>query len=345
MYALKNILYPNILINDKYITRYKDGILISPIDILKKSKIIRYNNSLLLKSIDANDAINNATKVSPRDAKKASNASSDKKTIQKILDKIDIIFNDKNHTTISFYLKVGAEDFKTLIEFILQSYPSTQTDDFDKRLGFLCECMYIQGILIKGEDIPSYTDSNNEYIGYINMYSDIGANGDNADEGNQYIQYKDNDKKNAIKYNNYIEYLKMIDEKQVKSIKDNIKLYNTTVKKEQNVRPTSKYITEYFSNRINNKIYIPQLMEKEKTAWGIIARIKNKYILKIFTTGDGKKTGRVCDSYTDEDHKLIINQLAGTDVKMKNKKLLCSHIGDLLLGKNKLILFPLYKPK
>ena len=168
---------------------------------------------------------------------------------------------------------------------------------------------------------------------------------DNADEGNQYIQYKDDDKKNAIKYRNYIEYLKMIDETQVKSIRDNIKLYNTTTKKEQNVRPTSKYITEYFSNRINNKVYIPQLMEKEKTAWGIIARFKNKYILKIFTTGDGKKTGRVCESYTDEDHKLIINQLAGADVKMKNKKLLCSHIGDLLLGKNKLVLFPLYKPK
>ena len=380
MYALKNILYPNIFINNKYITRYKDGILISPINILSNdradganradniNKIIRYDNSLLLKSIDTNMVAKKATKASPRNARddsdasdagnasgNASNASDgeaskNKKAVQKILDKIGIALNDKNHTTLSFYLKVDAEDFKTLIGFILKSYPSTQTDDFEKRLAFLCECMYIQGILIKGEDIPSYTDSNNEYIGYINMYSD------NTDEGNQYIQYKDYDDKAvktvnkvvAIKYRNYTEYLKMIDETQVKSIKDNIKLYNVTTQKEQNVRPASKYITEYFSNRINNKVYIPQLMEKEKTAWGIIARIKNKYVLKIFTTGDGKKTGRVCESYTDEDHKLIITQLASVasaDVKMKNKKLLCSHIGDLLLRKNKLILFPLYKPK
>jgi hypothetical protein len=88
-------------------------------------------------------------------------------------------------------------------------------------------------------------------------------------------------------------------------------------------------------------------MEKEKTPWGIIARSKNNYILKIFTTGDGKKTGRVCDTYNDEDHQTMINQLvaAGVDVKMKNKKLLCNYIGDLLLRKNKLVLFPLYKPK
>jgi DUF2075 family protein len=353
MYSLKNILYPNIFINAKYITRYKDGILISPIDIFSKSRIIRYDNTLLLKSIEDKDT----AKISPRstdskDSKDSKNADADgksKKAIQKILDKIDIVYNDKNHTTVSFYLKVGAEDFKTLIGYILKSYPSTQTDDFDKKIEFISECLYLQGILIKSEDIPSYTDSNNEYIGYINMYSD------NLDDGNSFIQYKENDKKaaNAVnaanKYKNYTEYLKMIDETQMKSIRDNIKLYNTTTQKEQNVRPTSKYITEYFSNRINNNVYVPQLMEKEKTPWGIIARSKNNYILKIFTTGDGKKTGRVCDTYNDEDHQTMINQLvasdAGVDVKMKNKKLLCNYIGDLLLRKNKLVLFPLYKPK
>lgn len=138
----------------------------------------------------------------------------------------------------------------------------------------------------------------------------------------------------------------MIDEMQVKKIRESMKLYNTATRSEQNVRPASKYLTEYFSNRVYNKQYIPSDMTNEKTPWGIIVRSKNKYILKLFTTGDGKKTGRVCDTYTEEDHNTMIDQLtSGEKVKKKNKKLLCSHIANILLDKNKLILFPLYKPK
>jgi hypothetical protein len=89
-------------------------------------------------------------------------------------------------------------------------------------------------------------------------------------------------------------------------------------------------------------------MTNEKTAWGIIVRSKNKYILKLFSPGDGKKTGRVCDTYTEEDHNTFISQLmpnATGIVKMKNKRLICNHIANLLLNKKKLILYPLYKPK
>jgi hypothetical protein len=93
-------------------------------------------------------------------------------------------------------------------------------------------------------------------------------------------------------------------------------------------------------------------MTNEKTVWGIIVRAKNKYILKIFTTGEGKKTGRVCETFTYEDHTLFINQLTTTKtngvaktIKMKNNKLLCNYIANTLINKNKLVLFPLYKPK
>jgi hypothetical protein len=139
----------------------------------------------------------------------------------------------------------------------------------------------------------------------------------------------------------------MIDEMQVKKIRESIKLYNATTQSEQNVKPTSSYMTEYFSNRVYNKQYIPNDMTNEKTPWGIIVRSKNKYILKLFTTGDGKKTGRVCDTYTEEEHNTMLRQLIpdGENIKMKNKKILCSHIANILLLKNKLILFPLYKPK
>jgi hypothetical protein len=347
MYAIKNIIYPNIFIKNKYITRYKDGILISSINInanTVKSKIVRYNNDMLIKSID--DNATKAANAMNADSKATSNTDKaiNTKGIQKILDKIDIDLNNINKTTIALYLNITAEHFKTLINYILKSQPVNVgvdlNDTFEKNIHFISNCLYKQGILIKGTDIPSYIDNNNEYIGYINMFTE------NSENDNTYIQYKENDKK-ATNICNQNEYLKMIDEKQVKKIRESIKLFNTTTQKEENVKPISKYMTEFFNSRIYTNVYIPCDMTKEKTSWGIILRSKNKYILKIFTTGSGKKTGRVCETYTDEDHNVIINQIiiGDNDVKMKNKKVLCSHIANILLDKNKLILYPLYKPK
>jgi len=342
MYAIKNILYPSIFLRGKYITRYKNGILISPIDIQGNNKIIRYKPSSGDDAKQHKQSSDAKPKSSSGDAKQSSNANPKQPVIiQKLLDKIDIDTKDIHKTSISLSLNITAEDFKVLIQYILKSYPVSATDAFDKNIHFISKCLYKQGILIKRDDIPSYTDNNNEYIGYINMYSE------NSEVDNTYIQYNENDKKIVIKYRTYPEYLKMIDEMQVKKIRESIKLYNTTTQSEQNVKPTSSYMTEYFSNRVYNKQYIPSDMANEKTPWGIIVRSKNKYILKLFTTGDGKKTGRVCDTYTEEEHNTMIRQLIpdGENIKMKNKKLLCSHIANILLLKNKLILFPLYKPK
>jgi len=350
MYAIKNILYPSIFLRGKYITRYKNGILISPIDIQgNTNKIIRYNNDSLTrltrltrltdKPSSRDDA--KQSKQSKQSSSVSDSVANDTVIIQKLLDKIDIDFKDINKTAISFYLNITAEDFKVLIQYILKSYPVSAIDAFGKKIYFISKCLYKQGILIKSDDIPSYSDNNNEYIGYINMYSE------NNEVDNTYIQYNENDKKVVIQYRSYPEYIKMIDEMQVKKIRESIKLYNATTQSEQNVKPTSSYMTEYFSNRVYNKQYIPNDMTNEKTPWGIIVRSKNKYILKLFTTGDGKKTGRVCDTYTEEEHNTMLRQLIpdGENIKMKNKKILCSHIANILLLKNKLILFPLYKPK
>ena len=331
MYAIKNILYPSIFLRGKYITRYKNGLLISPIENQRNSRIIRYNNEMLRPATSKSDDAKDVPRATPID---------EKVMLQKLLDKIEIDYTDIHKTTISLYLNITAEDFKILIQYILQSYPTSAVDAFDKSIHFISKCLYRQGILIKGDDIPSYSENDNEYIGYINMYSE------NSEVDNTYIQYNENDKKVVIQYKSYPEYIKMIDEMQVKKIRESMKLYNTATRSEQNVRPASKYLTEYFSNRVYNKQYIPSDMTNEKTPWGIIVRSKNKYILKLFTTGDGKKTGRVCDTYTEEDHNTMIDQLtSGEKVKKKNKKLLCSHIANILLDKNKLILFPLYKPK
>jgi hypothetical protein len=70
--------------------------------------------------------------------------------------------------------------------------------------------------------------------------------------------------------------------------------------------------------------------------------------LKLFTTGNGKKTGRVCDTFKDEDHTILLKELdtpKPPKTYIKNRTLLCSYIANILLNKNKLILYPLYKPK
>ena len=140
---------------------------------------------------------------------------------------------------------------------------------------------------------------------------------------------------------------------QKNKIKKNIKLYNMNIKNEQNPRP--QYVKEFFSNRINNNVYIPHDMTNEKTGWGIIVRpdkiddkTKELYVLKLFSTGDGKKRGRVCQFFTDKDQTVFFKELdtlKPTKTNIKNKTLLCSYIANILLNKNKLILYPLYKPK
>lgn len=346
MYAIKNIIYPSIFIKNKYITRYKDGILISPININENSKIIRYNNDMLIKRIEDKGANAVAAAVNANSANADSKATSntnkiinDTTVVVKILEKLDIDLKDVNKTTISFYLNIAADHFNTLINYILKSYPTNDTD-FDKNIRFLSDCLYRQGILIKGKDIPSFTDNNNEYVGYINMFSE------NSKDDNTYIQYKG---KNKVCDES--EYSKMIDEKHVKTIKENIKLYNVKTQKEENLRP--KYMTEYFSNRINKNIYIPCEMKNETTSWGIIVRKKDNYVFKLFTTGAiatgaGKiGTGQECTFFNKSEMNIIINELnsGNKEAKKGNKEKLCNYIADILMSKNKLILYPLYKPK
>ena len=346
MYAIKNIIYPSIFIKNKYITRYKDGILISPININENSKIIRYNNDMLIKRIEDKGANAAAVAVDANSANADSKATSntnkiinDTTVVVKILEKLDIDLKDVNKTTISFYLNIAADHFNTLINYILKSYPTNDTD-FDKNIRFLSDCLYRQGILIKGKDIPSFTDNNNEYVGYINMFSE------NSKDDNTYIQYKG---KNKVCDES--EYSKMIDEKHVKTIKENIKLYNVKTQKEENLRP--KYMTEYFSNRINKNIYIPCEMKNETTSWGIIVRKKDNYVFKLFTTGAiatgaGKiGTGQECTFFNKSEMNIIINELnsGNKEAKKGNKEKLCNYIADILMSKNKLILYPLYKPK
>lgn len=380
MYAIKNIVYPyntqhssaNSFIKNKYITRYKDGILISPIDIYGKNKIIRYNNDELIKSIGANAAANANANAAGKSPIIANKTEKDNKAVQAILDNLKIDLNDANKTTVSLYLNITAEKFKVLIDYILKTYKNNggADDNLNKGIQFISECLYRQGILIKRKDIPSYPDNDGsgsgssgggDYIGYVNMFSE------NNEDDNTYIQYKDKDNKIIKNRNDKEEYFKMIEDRQSKMVRENIKLYNTKTQMEENARP--RYITEYFSNRLFKKEYVPHDMSDEETAWGIIIRdkpkkgtydnTKDKYMFKIFKPVKGNQTGMVCTSFKGDEQNDIIDRLVAADaadaasgsgagykdIKKKTKPILCEYIANLLLKQNKLVLYPLYKPK
>jgi hypothetical protein len=240
----------------------------------------------------------------------ANSANSDN-NIDGIIKNITINYDNINETTISIYLSLNLESLKKLVKYIL----SQTTAIVDKSLLFIIECLYKQGVLIKKKEIPSYSKNDNEYIGYINIFD---------------IDNKDNS---------------------IEKLDINLHVKGTDT---YNLGVTKRERDEFAKSRVK-KDGVPEDMTLEVIPWGIIEphkmkeNIVNKF--KIFSIdqiiGKGKKTGRVCDTFQDKDHKEFIKQIdsANPDIKMKNKKLYCSHIANKLHNINRLVLLPYYKPK
>jgi hypothetical protein len=235
----------------------------------------------------------------------------DDNNIDNIIKDININYDSINETTISIYLSLNIEKFKKIVKYIL----SQNTKILDKSLIFIIDCLYKQGVLIKKKEIPSYSKNNNEYIGYINIF--------------------DTDNK----------------ENSIEKLDINLHVKGTDT---YNLGVTKRERDEFAKSRII-KDNIPVDMTLEKIPWGIIEphKVKDNIInkFKIFSIdqviGKGKKTGRVCDTFQDKDHKEFIKQIdiKNLDIKMKNKKLYCSYIANKLHNINKLVLLPYYKPK
>lgn len=241
----------------------------------------------------------------------ANSANSGDNNIDAIIKNITINYDNINETTISIYLSLNLESLKKLVKYIL----SQTTAIVDKSLLFIIECLYKQGVLIKKKEIPSYSKNDNEYIGYINIFD---------------IDNKDNS---------------------IEKLDINLHVKGTDT---YNLGVTKRERDEFAKSRVK-KDGVPEDMTLETIPWGIIEphkmkeNIVNKF--KIFSIdqiiGKGKKTGRVCDTFQDKDHKEFIKQIdsANPDIKMKNKKLYCSHIANKLHNINRLVLLPYYKPK
>jgi len=297
VYTLNKSIYPFEIINNYYIIMHKNGIKIIA------NKKYKYNK---LNIIIQNEDINNINNI--KNTKSQDNINAD---IDNIIKKINIDLNNKNSTTISLYNSLNNEDFNELIKYILK------TENSNQEISYISECLYNQGVLIKGKEIPSFNKNDNLYIGYVNIY----------DLNNKENSFDKLDINLHIKGTNN---------------------FNMDISKKER---------EEFAKYRKKIQTIPEDMTQEDKPWGIIEPTKSKSIVinkfKIFSTdpivGKGKKTGRVCDTYNKEtEHMKFYNQINNTNIdknNFKNKKVFCSYICNKLMDINKLILLPLYKPK
>jgi hypothetical protein len=314
MYTIKKSIYPYMLLQGYYIVLHNNGIRIisNKKGFANKLSIVFNTNpktngvSASVKRIVRDDASDGPQGPDAADALVAAAAA-----IAKIIKDININYDSADETTISIYLSLNLENFTKLVKYILSSDKKIA----DKALLFIIECLYKQGVLIKKKEIPSYSKNDNEYIGYVNIFD---------------IENKEHD---------------------IAKLDINLHIKGTDT---YNLGVTKRERDEFAKSRIK-KASIPADMTLEKIPWGIIEphKLKENIInkFKIFSIdqviGKGKKTGRVCDTFQDKEHKDFMKQIdsINPDIKMKNKKLYCSHIANKLHNINRLVLLPYYKPK
>jgi hypothetical protein len=107
---------------------------------------------------------------------------------------------------------------------------------------------------------------------------------------------------------------------------------------------------ELIANRI--KVQRPVNMTGERMSWGMIMPVVNKKTnvvsntFKLLTAGSsiGVKTGIVCTSLQKQEQDTILKEL-GVNQAFETKAEYCHQIAIDLMRKNRLTLFPEYKPK
>jgi hypothetical protein len=317
MYTIKKSIYPYMLLQGYYIVLHNNGIrIISDTKGFSNKLKIVFNNKAKAKTKTNANANSNANSNKTINDKTTNGDDEDDvlsalATIKEFIKGISVNYDSVNETTISLYLSLNSENFKKLVTYIL----SQNTKTTDRELLFIIECLYKQGVLIKSKEIPSYSKNDNEYIGYINIFD---------------LENK---------------------EHSLEKLDINLHVKGTDT---YNLGVTKRERDEFAKSRIK-KGGVPADMTLEKIPWGIIEphKLKENIInkFKIFSIdqviGKGKKTGRVCDTFQDKEHKEFIKQIdsINPDIKMKNKKLYCSHIANKLQNINRLVLLPYYKPK
>ena len=275
--AIKDSIYPNILIENYILVLHNNGIHI--IDILNK-------NPTKLRIVYEKN------KDSEKDAKEIKNLLPEDLTID-ITDNID----NNLYNTISIYLSFDSILYDNFVNYIIK----TDYNLLKNEEKYIAKCFFSQGALIHKNELNIYNnDSNIEYIGYFNIFD----------------------------------------------INSDINLYNFETKRFKSLSNIDKEFISIISNRnelseINNDI-----------SYGIIVPKTNKdksiNNFKIISSGQGhgKKTGIVCETLLKAALDIIIKEYSIDLMGKKNtKSQKCKIMAKNMLKVNRLIMYPIYKPK
>jgi hypothetical protein len=141
MYAINISIYPNIIIDGYIIIPHEDGL-----HIVKIMNDIPLKIALIKNDIEYTEPILNET---------------DLKIYQNFTKLKEMSINS---AIISLYLSIDLITFDFIIKKILSSKHLSEIDNF------IANCLYTEGILIAGKEIP--TGSLDKYIGFVNIFSD-----------------------------------------------------------------------------------------------------------------------------------------------------------------------------
>jgi len=134
--SIKHSIYPNTLIDGYILFLYNNGVHIMKIQQqkLKKIKLVKESSKVVKKSVCSN-----------KDLRKISKEGFD-------------------HTVASIYLSFNEDCFTNLMKSIIIS------DDRDEQLNYIANALYVNGVLIKNDELISL-NMTKTYIGYINIFN------------------------------------------------------------------------------------------------------------------------------------------------------------------------------
>ncbi len=266
--------YPNVLIDGYSLIPHQDGLHIMTIKPLEQHTVsIAYEED---------------KESSDKDVKKAS--------AFKLGFEIDR--GNINNSTIALYSSLDAKTFDNMMHRIME-------DEIDETLEYIAECLYIQGVLIRGNELKSFKNNDNKYVGYVNIF--------NLKDTFDVVIYNKNDNK----------YRDATEREKEELMKVRRKHPDIPLDMTQESMPWGVFVPKQVKNKED---------------------VINIFKLFTIGEAAGKKTGIDCTSLKKNDHNDIFKELNIRDID-GTKQQNCIVIANVLLQNGRLTLLPYYKPK
>jgi hypothetical protein len=268
--------YPNVLIDGYMVIPHQDGLHVMTI-----KPFVQHTISI---AYDKKDGEKSETK----DEKKASVFKLD----------MNVDRGNMNNATIALYSSLDAKTFDNMMQRIMQ-------DEMDETLEYIAECLFIQGVLIRDNELKSFKNNDNKYVGYVNIF--------NLKNTFDVILFNKNDKK----------YRDATDREKEELMKARRKHSDVPEDMTKESMPWGIFAPK----QIKNKEHIINIFKLFTTGEAV-----------------GKKTGIDCTSLKKIEHTNIFKELNIRDID-GTKQHNCITIANELLEKGRLTLLPYYKPK